>query len=447
MYLAVGARSVLPLVSSHPFTSWLRPVVWARPVRGARVRVHFSTRRFSYAVQGVLPFPARCVFACRCRFRPMEPGFTCCLQFELPSCLEASPRGSSRSFNQDWFCSLLCYGQSPRGFPRSLRCFWARAGGSGYNTHSVLLKDTVVALEALSRYWTKTYSTEGSNLALTISSPQRQYSKALSLDKYSKRVEEELQLSLESDLNVEVKGKGKGTLTILRLYNMMQVENNTCQELNLNIELTEDVREPDEDADYDYSEGDDVNEEPSARIHWQDLRSRRRRQAVPLEGKTKEVVYMVYLWREERSKLSGMAIVDITMLSGFDPNLEDLNKLKDLKDRYISHYEYMYGRLLLYFQTVPVEKDLISFHATQTVKVGSLQPASAAIYDFYEPGSVLQKWKELHCGHFFLPHGMHSPSPFPLTDRKCNIIYNLPSRSKLVNALCSGDVCHCAEGK
>ncbi|XP_078501967.1 complement C4-like [Lissotriton helveticus] len=280
-------------------------------------------------------------------------------------------------------------------------------------------QDTVVALEALSRYWTKTYSTEGGNLALTISSPQRNFNTRLRLDKHSKQVQEQLQFSLGNDLHVDIQGKGKATLTILRMYNVMQVENNTCQQLKLEIELTEDLRDPAPVApeyDYEYTEDDEVKEEPSARIHWQDLRSRRRRQAVPVEGKTKEVVYKVYLWREAQSTLSGMAIVDITMLSGFDPSLDDLNTLKDMEDRYISHYEYMLGRLLLYFETVPSEKDHISFRATQTVKVGSLQPASATLYDFYEP------------------------------DKRCNIFYNLPSRSRLVNALCSEDVCQCAEG-
>ncbi|XP_069491033.1 complement C4-B-like [Ambystoma mexicanum] len=279
-------------------------------------------------------------------------------------------------------------------------------------------QDTVVALEALSRYWTKSFSTQGANLALTISSPGRSDTKRIHLDKSTTQVQETLQYSLGNDVHVDVKGKGKGTLTILKLFNVMQVENTTCQELKLDMEVTEEVQEAvpfdDYEDDYDYDE--DPKDEPVARIHWQDLRRRRKREAGPAQADLKEVVYKVWLWRHERSKLSGMAIVDITMLSGFEPDLGDLDKLKDLVDRYISHYEYQHGRLQLYFETVPLVKDLISFRAKQNVKVGALQPASATLYDFYEP------------------------------DTRCHIFYNLPSRSRLVSALCTEEVCQCAEG-
>ncbi|KAJ1176172.1 hypothetical protein NDU88_001455 [Pleurodeles waltl] len=97
------------------------------PVRGAGPLL-----RFSYAVQGALPFSARCGFACRRCFHLTEPGFTCCLPLDPPSCRETPPCGSNRSFLPVWFCCFLCDRRTPRGFPPLLRCFWARVGDQDF---------------------------------------------------------------------------------------------------------------------------------------------------------------------------------------------------------------------------------------------------------------------------------------------------------------------------
>uniref|UniRef100_A0A8D2LBJ5 Anaphylatoxin-like domain-containing protein n=1 Tax=Varanus komodoensis TaxID=61221 RepID=A0A8D2LBJ5_VARKO len=74
----------------------------------------------------------------------------------------------------------------------------------------------------------------------------------------------------------------------------------------------------------------------------------------------------------------------------------------------------------LYLICVQVPKsgrECLIFRAKQTVTVGKLQPSSAAIYDFYEPS------------------------------KRCNIFYGAPNNPQYVSALCSDDVCQCAEGK
>ncbi|XP_030053152.1 complement C4-like [Microcaecilia unicolor] len=278
-------------------------------------------------------------------------------------------------------------------------------------------QDTVVALEALSQDWIRTFTNEAVNLGVTITSPGRQTEKKILLQKSTNQVQEELQFGLGNSLNVDVEGRGKGTLTILKLYRVLQVENNTCQHLQLEVDVSGEVKYTKEiEEDYDYDYGEESADEPLPRIQWYDLRRQRRSTAKPEKTKDKSVSYTVCLSHDAQVKLSGMAIADITMLSGFEPSFEDLNRLKDLSDRYISHYEYQYGRLLLYFDKVPVERDCISFEASQKVPIGLLQPASATLYDFYDP------------------------------DQKCTVSYSAPSKSKLVSALCSEEVCQCAEG-
>lgn len=112
-----------------------------------------------------------------------------------------------------------------------------------------------------------------------------------------------------------------------------------------------------------------------------------------------------------------MAIADITLLSGFHALRADLEKLTHLVDRYVSHFETEGPHILLYFDSVPTSRECVGFGAVQEVPVGLVQPASATLYDYYNP------------------------------ERKCSVFYGAPSRSKYLSTLCSADVCQCAEGK
>ncbi|XP_074873713.1 complement C4-like [Carettochelys insculpta] len=279
-------------------------------------------------------------------------------------------------------------------------------------------QDTVVALEALSQYWIRSFSSDVSRLDLTFSSPGKSSTKRIILDKSQNHIQEELQFSLGDNLHVKVEGQGQGTLTVLKLYNVVELRNASCQRLGLEVTVSGDVRFEDDEEDYDEDYGGEAPapEAPLHPIHWFDARRRRRREAADPGQRDKDVAYSVCIWRQPGSHLSGMAIADITLLSGFQPHLDDLDKLKDLSDRYISHYEVQGQSLLLYFETVPQERDCVGFRAAQTVSVGLVQPASATLYDFYEPA------------------------------QRCSVFYTAPARSRFVSALCSQDVCQCAEG-
>ncbi|CAG12029.1 unnamed protein product, partial [Tetraodon nigroviridis] len=110
-----------------------------------------------------------------------------------------------------------------------------------------------------------------------------------------------------------------------------------------------------------------------------------------------------------------MAIADITLLSGFEVKIEDLDKLKAKPEQYISHYEVSHGRVLIYFNQLFQSEECISFDAQQKVSVSLLQPAPAVFYDYYEPSI------------------------------QCTVFYSAPKRSKYISRLCSEDVCQCAE--
>ncbi|KAM4834663.1 complement C4-A-like [Thomomys bottae] len=292
-------------------------------------------------------------------------------------------------------------------------------------------QDTVVALDALSAYWITSHTTEEKGLNVTLSSIGRSGFKShvLQLNNHQiKGLEEELQFFLGSKIDVKVGGNSKGTLKILRTYNVLDMKNTTCQDLQIEVTVTgyvEYTREANEDyEEYDYEEfpaGDDpaaLEQRVTPLQLFEGRRSRRRREAPKVaEEQESKVQYTVCIWRHGKVELSGMAIADITLLSGFHALRADLEKLTSLSDRYVSHFETNGPHVLLYFDSVPTSRECVGFGAVQEVAVGLVQPASAALYDYYSP------------------------------ENRCSVFYGAPSKSKLLATLCSADVCQCAEGK
>uniref|UniRef100_A0AAQ4VMX2 Complement C4-A n=1 Tax=Mus musculus TaxID=10090 RepID=CO4A_MOUSE len=290
-------------------------------------------------------------------------------------------------------------------------------------------QDTVVTLDALSAYWIASHTTEEKALKVTLSSMGRNGLKThvLHLNNHQvKGLEEELKFSLGSTISVKVEGNSKGTLKILRTYNVLDMKNTTCQDLQIEVKVTDAVEYAwsayeDYEDDYNMPATDDpsVPLQPVTPLQlFEGRRSRRRREAPKVaEERESRVHYTVCIWRNGKLGLSGMAIADITLLSGFHALRADLEKLTSLSDRYVSHFETDGPHVLLYFDSVPTTRECVGFGASQEVVVGLVQPASAVLYDYYSP------------------------------DHKCSVFYAAPTKSQLLATLCSGDVCQCAEGK
>ncbi|XP_032124926.1 complement C4-A isoform X1 [Sapajus apella] len=292
-------------------------------------------------------------------------------------------------------------------------------------------QDTVIALDALSAYWISSHTTEERELNVTLSSTGRNGFKShmLQLNNHQNHgLEEELQFSLGSKINVKVGGNSKGTLKVLRVYNVMDMKNTTCQDLQIevtvkgHVEYTMEANEDYEDYVYDEfpaRDDPDVHLQPVMPLQLFEGRRNRRRREAPkvVEEQESRVHYTVCIWRNGNMGLSGMAIADVTLLSGFHALRADLEKLTSLSDRYVSHFETEGPHVLLYFDSVPTSRECVGFEAVQEVPVGLVQPASAALYDYYNP------------------------------ERRCSVFYGAPSKSRLLATLCSAEVCQCAEGK
>ncbi|XP_009867930.1 PREDICTED: complement C4-like, partial [Apaloderma vittatum] len=288
--------------------------------------------------------------------------------------------------------------------------------GGGYCS----TQDTVVALEALSAYNIQTLNTAPTNLTVKLVTPGRQRGYSVVLTDTKEAIQKELEFELGRKLQVSVNGRGNGTMSILKVYRSSEVKD-TCNDLILTVEMEgsvtySEVAYSDEDYDYEALIAAKSTSEPLSEIEWFDIHTRRKRE-VTSPSKAESLQYKVCV-RSTGSKAPKMSLVDLSLLSGLEPETKDLEQLVTSSDQYIQHYEYKEGKVLLYFGEITSgpEPDCISFGANQINPMGLVQPANAILYDFYNP------------------------------ERKCSIFYSAPKHSAMLSKVCHANVCQCAEG-
>uniref|UniRef100_UPI00398EFD61 complement C4-like n=1 Tax=Pristiophorus japonicus TaxID=55135 RepID=UPI00398EFD61 len=283
-------------------------------------------------------------------------------------------------------------------------------------------QDTVIALEALSEYSIATFLPEEVDLQFTFSSPGRSGKKIIKIKRSNALIQDELKFPVGENINIDLSGRGNGTLTILKTYHLLAEPTGTCNYFRLEVTVKGKVEfvEPPDYGNYEDYADPFVADQPLGAIGWFDLRTRRRRDA-PAADQAATIYYEVCVWHQpngdKNQKVTGMAIVDISLLSGFEPEKTDLDQLKNLADRYIESYDFKDGRVLLYLQTVTEQRECFVFGAKQIIPIGLIQPASATLYDYYNPST------------------------------KCTVLYNAPEQSTIVSKLCQNVVCECAEGR
>uniref|UniRef100_A0A8K9UXE6 Complement 4B (Chido blood group) n=1 Tax=Oncorhynchus mykiss TaxID=8022 RepID=A0A8K9UXE6_ONCMY len=280
-------------------------------------------------------------------------------------------------------------------------------------------QDTIVALEALSEYALNRPQPPITEVEVQFTIPGKSDIQKLSLDNKGDKVETELKRLIGNPIiNVALTGQGKAKMKVTKAYHLLD-SSDDCNLLSITVKVEGRVEYTGEhynDYEGDYGDGEKREEEnvPRSAIEWFDARSRHRRDTQQSRNSENDVEYEVCVSHSLTRNLTGMSIADITLLSGFEAQTDDLDKLKNPDEQYISHYEVSHGKVLLYFNEIE-ERECVTFRAVQTVTIGLLQPAPATFYDYYEP------------------------------DRKCTTFYAAPKRSKMVSTLCSGDVCQCSE--
>ncbi|XP_033957463.1 complement C4-B [Pseudochaenichthys georgianus] len=281
-------------------------------------------------------------------------------------------------------------------------------------------QDTAMTLEAFAEYELKRPASPKANLIAEFTVPGKRDIAKLTLTNKKERVETDLKKLVGNNIIMTLTGNGDTKLKIVKAYYLLDSEDH-CDKVSISVRVEGKVKYTakivenyDDYEDYSVDKEKEVRVARSA-IEWFDARTRNRRDLDNNLQSENTVTYHVCVSHSLDRNLTGMAIADITLLSGFQVETQDLDRLTLLPEQYIAHYEATYGRVVLYFNKVLESKECISFDATQTVPIGLLQPAPAVFYDYYEP------------------------------NRRCTVFYSAPKRSTIVSKLCSEDVCQCAE--
>uniref|UniRef100_A0A8D2JHJ7 Complement C5 n=1 Tax=Varanus komodoensis TaxID=61221 RepID=A0A8D2JHJ7_VARKO len=121
--------------------------------------------------------------------------------------------------------------------------------------------------------------------------------------------------------------------------------------------------------------------------------------------------------RLEPRSSSSHAVMDISLVTGLEANLEDLSMLANNVDHLISDYEVKDGHVVVQLDSVPGSTFLcIGFRVTELFRVGMPSPGTFTVYEYHTP------------------------------DKRCTIFYNAYGEDSLVR-LCEGSECKCMEAE
>uniref|UniRef100_A0A674K3Y9 Alpha-macroglobulin receptor-binding domain-containing protein n=1 Tax=Terrapene triunguis TaxID=2587831 RepID=A0A674K3Y9_9SAUR len=247
--------------------------------------------------------------------------------------------------------------------------------GGGYGSTQA----TIMVFQALAQYQIDIPQHKDLNLDVSILLPGRAHPLNYKILNQNALVARTAETKLNEDFTVKAEGTGQGTLTVLTVYNAkLREDDSQCKKFDLRVSVEE-------------AQG----------------------------GKVFSLLLVRFLGVVDAT----MSIIDVSMLTGFSPDVEDLKRLSQGVDRYISKFEIDKapsdrGNLIIYLDKVSHREDeCLRFKAHQFFEVGLIQPASVTVYDYYT------------------------------IDDRCTKFYHPSKQSGLFNKICHGEVCRCAEGK
>ncbi|KAL6461975.1 hypothetical protein MHYP_G00301200 [Metynnis hypsauchen] len=272
-----------------------------------------------------------------------------------------------------------------------------RRVGGGYGS----TQSTMVVLQALSEYLVKRPAGSKLNLHVELRVPGRSdtrwaFTPTLAHVARSSRV------PLDQDFTVVASGNGQGILEVVTVYNELPdvYEKSTCNGFELDLSISESSEKPPPDVEKSFH----------LNISVRALEPRQVR----------------------------MAILDISLPTGFEPETSDLEQLTNSVDRYINNFQVVdnlsdRGSLIIHLFKLPLftselkytgkvrlvsnrEPDIITFRLQQKFKVGLLQPSTVTVYQYYN--------KDKHCSKFYTP----------------------PEDKEELGQICKDNICRCTQG-
>ncbi|XP_044134686.1 complement C3 [Bufo gargarizans] len=242
---------------------------------------------------------------------------------------------------------------------------------------------TIVMFQALAQYQIDIPSLNELNMDVSLRLPERQQPISYRIDHNNAMLARSAETRLNKEFIVKATGKGQGIMTVVSIYHALESEKEKdCQNFDLSVT---------------------VKDLPQVK-----------------EGELPGVSIEICA-RHLKNTDATMSILDVSMMTGFAPDVQSLNKLMKGVDKYISKFEINKestekGTLVIYLDKISHERnECIIFNAHQIFKVGLIQPASVTVYDYYTP------------------------------ENRCTKFYHVDNDSKLLGMICQKDVCRCSE--
>ncbi|XP_066473981.1 A.superbus venom factor 1-like [Tiliqua scincoides] len=254
-------------------------------------------------------------------------------------------------------------------------------GGTYGDTQS-----TIMVFQALAQYQIDAASMKGQTLDVSILLPERSSPVVFRIEDENALVAKSTETKWNEEFTVRATGEGQGTMTVTTAYHAkLRKEAAPCRNFDLQVSV-----------------------EPVQ------LGNRESKGAL---GAAKIKICTRYTGDIDAT----MTIIDVSMLTGFSPDIEDLKRLSEGVDQFISKFEIdniksERGNIILYLHKVShTEDECLHFKVYKYFEVGLVQPASVKVYSYYA------------------------------LEDQCTKFYHPAKSSGLLNKICHGDTCRCAE--
>ncbi|NXJ21718.1 A2ML1 protein, partial [Dicrurus megarhynchus] len=201
-------------------------------------------------------------------------------------------------------------------------------------------QDTVVALQALAKYATLTYGSNG-DFTVTVTSPKGT-AQDFVLDSSNRLVLQRAALpELPGTYGLRARGQGCALVQVTLRYNVPPPPSTGAFELRVQTE--------------------------------------------PLPG-TQNPQFLLRLWARYSGErpVTNMVVIEAKLPSGYSPDKRSVVELK--RQSLVKKVEVQPDQVTIYLEQLSKQEETFSFRAQQDFPVSNLQPATVSLYDYYETG-------------------------------------------------------------
>ncbi|XP_075729465.1 venom factor isoform X2 [Rhipicephalus microplus] len=287
---------------------------------------------------------------------------------------------------------------------------WLNANRPSASTSS-LRHDSAVSLQALMEFdltSSKRYVDLMCNVTMR---GQQEFYKSIQITPENAAEHQQLDIhDMSGTLLVTANGTGSGLLSIRMKYNVLMPPELLCK---FNITVHADVHKPkpksNEPVDFPQELLDDLL--GFKREHHRTTRSSNQ----PQQSK---LVYDIEVCSQYIGESdSNAAVIEVGLLSGFDPVVEDLDTAIN-SNLHLYKYLVTEKKVILYFNQIPREAaSCVQFRTERKHVVHNIQSAAVKVYDYSDPS------------------------------RSCTQFYGLEATSPLLKVACTGNKCQCIEAE